>query len=158
VSINDSKKEVKILIAEDDEGHRLLIKRNFVKAGICNNLQFFEDGQSILDFIKDTILDSCNSDNESYLLILDINMPKVSGIEVLEFVKMHEYLKKIPVIMLTTTDDPREVDSCYELGCNSYITKPVVYEDFIKKIRNLGLFITVTEIPKITRDGKDDYE
>lgn len=155
MSINDSKKEVNILIAEDDEGHRLLIKRNFEKAGICNNMRFFEDGQAILDFIQSKNIESEHPNGESYLLILDINMPKVTGIEVLEYVKSQENLKKIPVIMLTTTDDPREIDSCYALGCNSYITKPVAYEDFIKKIRNLGLFITVTEIPTVNDSGKD---
>jgi len=149
------KNEVKILIAEDDEGHRLLIKRNLKKAGICNNMLFFEDGQALLDYIdKEGIEDEMNNGN-SYLLILDINMPKVNGVEVLARVKKNERLKKIPVIMLTTTDDPREINSCYELGCNSYITKPVEYQEFIEKIRSLGLFITVTEIPNLKMNGEE---
>ncbi len=139
-------KTVTILIAEDDKGHQSLIKRNLKRAGISNPMIFFDDGQMILDYLRSP---GNIKDRESYLLILDISMPKISGVEVLDFVKKDSKLKRIPTIMLTTTDDPREINNCHELGCNNYITKPIEYEDFINKIMNLGLFLTITENPSI---------
>jgi CheY-like chemotaxis protein len=76
-------------------------------------------------------------------------MPKVDGVEVRRRMKEDRELRKIPVIMLTTTDDPREVDRCHALGCNSYIVKPVDYEKFAEAIKNLGLFISLVRIPEI---------
>ncbi|MEZ4813477.1 MAG: response regulator [Caldisericia bacterium] len=139
-------KTVTILIAEDDKGHQSLIKRNLKRAGISNPMIFFDDGQLILDHLMSP---GNIKDGDSYLLILDISMPKISGVEVLDFVKNDMKLKRIPTIMLTTTDDPREINNCHELGCNNYITKPIEYEDFINKIMNLGLFLTITENPSI---------
>jgi CheY-like chemotaxis protein len=82
-------------------------------------------------------------------LLLDIRMPKVDGVEVLRRIKDDAAIRKIPVIMLTTTDDPREVARCHALGCNSYIVKPVDYDKFAETITNLGLFISLVEIPGI---------
>jgi CheY-like chemotaxis protein len=80
-------------------------------------------------------------------------MPKVDGVEVLRRLKADPELRKIPVIMLTTTDDPREVDRCHALGCNSYIVKPVDYEKFAEAIKNLGLFISLVKVPEIEPVG-----
>jgi CheY-like chemotaxis protein len=79
--------------------------------------------------------------------MLDLNMPVLDGYQVLERIKKDERTKRIPVIILTTTDEPREVRRCYELGCNVYITKPVDYEQFSEAIRKLGLFLLVATIP-----------
>ena len=81
------------------------------------------------------------------LLLLDIKMPRVDGIEVLRQLKADPETAMIPVIMLTTTDDPREVKRCYELGCSVYITKPVDYQAFVEAINRLGLFLQVVRIP-----------
>ena len=78
-------------------------------------------------------------------------MPKLDGVEVLRRIKSDPELRKLPVILLTTTDDPREVSRCHALGCNNYIVKPVDYERFADAIRNLGLFISLVEIPEIER-------
>jgi CheY-like chemotaxis protein len=83
------------------------------------------------------------------VLLLDIRMPKVDGIEVLRQVKCDPELKKLPVIMVTTTDDPREIDRCHELGCSNYITKPVEYSQFVETIRRLGLFLLTVEVPTL---------
>ena len=91
----------------------------------------------------------------SYLLLLDIRMPKVDGVEVLKKVKADPELCKMPVIMITTTDDPREVSKCHALGCSNYIKKPIDYEKFVDAIRKLGLFLMVVEVPEI--EGKDDH-
>ena len=88
-----------------------------------------------------------NAHASPLLVLLDLNMPVLNGYQVLERMKRDERTKSIPVIILTTTDDAREVSRCYELGCNVYITKPVDYEQFSEAIRKLGLFIMVMMIP-----------
>ena len=81
------------------------------------------------------------------LLLLDINMPHIDGVEVLRQVKADPATAKLPVIMLTTTDDPREVGRCYQLGCGVYVTKPVQYEQFAEAMQRLGLFLDFVKIP-----------
>jgi CheY-like chemotaxis protein len=141
--------EVTILIAEDDAGHARLIEKNLSRAGLSNPIMRFENGQQVIDFFFATDAagrPKCDR-NQSYLLLLDIRMPKVDGVEVLRRVKEDGKLRRLPVIMLTTTDDPREVEHCHALGCNSYIVKPVDYEKFTECIKNLGLFISLVEVP-----------
>lgn len=145
------KKEVVILIAEDDEAHVTLIRRNLKRAGISNEQLVFKDGQEILDFLyqrgeRKRVPDS------AYVLLLDIKMPKVDGVDVLRQVKVDPELRRVPVIMVTTNDDPREVDLCHSLGCSNYVTKPLDYQEFVEAIRRLGLFLLVVEIPKIDGD------
>jgi CheY-like chemotaxis protein len=84
--------------------------------------------------------------SKSYLLLLDINMPRMDGVEVLRRLKADESLKEIPVMMLTTTDDPREVEACYRIGCNIYITKPVDFQKFSETLKSLGLFLQVVKV------------
>jgi len=141
--------DVHILIADDDMGHATLIQRNLKRSGLSNHLIHFKDGRELLDFLF-------NSDNEphyqvgiSYLLLLDIRMPKVDGVEALLRIKEDPMLKKIPVIMLTTTDDPGEIEKCHILGCNSYIVKPINYEKFVEAINKLGIFLQVIEVPRL---------
>ena len=76
-------------------------------------------------------------------------MPKVDGIEALRQIKADAELRKLPVSMLTTTDDPREVARCYELGCNNYLVKPLDYEKFSEAIKQLGLFVSLVQVPEI---------
>lgn len=145
-------KEVVILIAEDDEGHAGLIRKNLARAGIVNNILHFWDGQELLDFLYDARRDReerVRRNGVPYVLLLDIRMPKIDGVEVLRRVKADKGMRKMPVIMITTTDDPREVEKCHELGCNSYITKPVEYENFVNAIRQLGLFLAVVQVPAL---------
>ncbi|HGE70665.1 TPA: response regulator [Candidatus Poribacteria bacterium] len=140
------KSETTIIIAEDNEGHVLLVKKNLRRAGIKNEILHFSNGQDLLDFL---FQQGENQNGKQYLLLLDIRMPKVDGIEVLRQIKQDKRFQKMPVIMLTTTDNPQEIDRCYELGCNVYITKPVDYEKFMEAINRLGLFIMVIEVPKL---------
>jgi len=141
------KNKVIILIAEDDRGHAELIKINLHNSGITNEMLHFRDGQEILDFLQIKGSGAHRDPKKSYLILLDIRMPKVSGMEVLQRLKDDPILKKIPVIIITTTDNPREIIKCHELGCNNYITKPVDYEKFINAIEQLGLFLMVVEVP-----------
>jgi CheY-like chemotaxis protein len=138
--------DVTILIAEDDEGHFSLIKKNLMRAGVYNEIVRFMNGQEVMDFLcKESAPDA--ESPKAYLLILDIRMPKVDGLKVLEAIKADEKLKRIPVIMLTTTDDPVEVQRCYELGCGLYIVKPVEYDGFVDAIRKVGQFLSIASVP-----------
>jgi CheY-like chemotaxis protein len=144
-------RNVTILVAEDDEGHALLINRNLRRAGIENPIRHFPDGQEILDFLglgDDTDAPGVEA-GQPYLLLLDIRMPKLDGVEVLRQIRADPELRGMPVIMVTTTDDPREIEHCHRLGCSTYVTKPVDYEKFVEAIRRLGLFLMVIEVPRI---------
>jgi CheY-like chemotaxis protein len=142
-------RDVVILVADDDAGHARLIEKNLRRAGLSNPISRFEDGQQILDFLFQRGDGPKRVADTSYLLLLDIRMPKVDGVEVLRQVKSDAELRKIPVSMLTTTDDPREVERCHALGCNNYIVKPVDYEKFSEAINKLGLFISLVQVPEI---------
>ena len=145
-------KEMVILIAEDDMGHAALIQKNLRRSGITNQFIHFKDGEQTLDFLFRRTQEPRLVSGTPYLLLLDIRMPRVDGVEVLRQVKQDRELKKMPVIMLTTTDDPREVENCYSLGCSNYIAKPVDYDNFVQAIQQLGLFLMVVKVPGI--DGE----
>jgi CheY-like chemotaxis protein len=141
--------EVVILIAEDDEGHARLIEKNLARAGLHNPIERFANGQQILDFLFCRGTGAHRSADTPYLLLLDIRMPQVDGVEVLRQVKDAPELRKLPVIMLTTTDDPREVERCHALGCSTYIVKPVVYDKFAEAINRMGLFVSLVQVPQL---------
>ena len=138
-----------ILIVDDDEGHAILVRENLEAAGLNNRIQHFRDGQAVLDFFFGPEAAKDRKAEHVYLVLLDIRMPKVDGIEVLRRLKADPELRKLPVIMLTTTDDAREVDRCHQLGCSVYIQKPVDYDRFAEAIRRLGLFVTLLLVPPV---------
>jgi CheY-like chemotaxis protein len=142
------KVEPTIIIVEDDEGHAILIRQNLEAAGLSNPMKHFRDGQAALDFFFKPEPGQ-KHEAHMYLVLLDIRMPKVDGIEVLRRLKGDPELRKLPVIMLTTTDDLREVERCHQLGCNVYIQKPVDYDRFAEAIRRLGLFVTLLLVPPV---------
>ncbi|MEN8265329.1 MAG: response regulator [Nitrospirota bacterium] len=133
-------KDTVILLAEDDEGHARLIMKNLRRAGLDNRILLFKDGQETLDFLLGTGEGHHRDSTSSYLLLLDISMPKINGIEVLQKIKQDDELKKTPVIMITTTDDPHEVARCHKLGCSKYIIKSDDYEKFVDAVNELGTF------------------
>ncbi len=142
-------REVSILLAEDDAGHARLIAKNLARAGLNNPIQRFQNGQDILDFLFQRGAPPHRRADAAYLLLLDIRMPKVDGVEVLRQVKSDEHLRRIPVVMLTTTEDPREVERCHLIGCNNYIVKPVEYDKFAEAIQQLGMFVSLVQVPEI---------
>jgi CheY-like chemotaxis protein len=139
-----------ILIVDDDEGHAILVRQNLEAAGLNNQIEHFRDGQAVLDYFFHPSGPSLRQSGDVYLVLLDIRMPKVDGIEVLRRLKADPELCKIPVIMLTTTDDQREVERCHRLGCSVYIQKPVDYDKFAEAIRRLGLFVTLLLVPPVS--------
>jgi len=144
-------REVIILIADDDAGHARLIEKNLDRVGLHNPIERFENGQEILDFLFRRDQGRKRIADTPYLLLLDIRMPKVDGVEVLRQLKHDPELRKMPVLMLTTTDDPREVERCHALGCSNYIVKPVDYEKFAEAIKQMGLFISLVQVPHLSQ-------
>jgi CheY-like chemotaxis protein len=144
-------REVVILVVEDEQAHAELIERNLKRAGVVNEQVWFRDGAAVLDFLR-MKGEKKREPGRAYLVLLDIRMPGIDGVEVLRQVKQDPELRRIPVIMVTTTDDPREVERCHELGCNSYVTKPVDYQQFVEAVRRIGLFLQVVEVPRV--DGE----
>lgn len=132
-----------ILIAEDDDGHAELIREHLLEAGVTSPMVRFRDGQQVMEYLA-----SGWDRDRATLLLLDINMPRMDGLEVLRRVKGDPATQGIPVIILTTTDDPREVATCYGLGCNFYITKPVGFEAFAQTLTILGRFLQVLQVAR----------
>ncbi|EKD26798.1 MAG: response regulator receiver protein [uncultured bacterium] len=143
------RKEVVIILSEDDSGHATLIVRNLRRAGLNNKVIHFKDGQETLNFFFDKNSSPAFEKGTPYLLLLDIRMPKVNGVDVLKKLKSDSAFYKIPVIIITTADNVHEVEECYQLGCSTYITKPVDYEKFIETIKQLGSFLMLNEVPVI---------
>ena len=139
---------VTIVMVEDDEGHARLIEKNIRRAGIFNDIKHFLDGGTALDYLFEA--PEGPALNGPALILLDLNLPDMSGTDILARIKADDSpLRRTPVVVLTTTDDAREVQRCYDLGCNVYITKPVNYENFADAIRQLGLFLSVIQVPAV---------
>jgi CheY-like chemotaxis protein len=138
-------KPVTIIMIEDDEGHARLIERNIRRSGVNNEIMPFTDGTSAVNYLFGK--DGLDHKGQALLILLDLNLPDMTGIDILRRIKENPYLKCAPVVVLTTTDDTHEIKRCYELGCNVYITKPVNYESFANAIRQLGLFFSVIQVP-----------
>ncbi len=145
---------VSIVLIEDDDGHATLVERNLRRAGVTNSVIRFTDGQAALDYFFGpapaagaTSGHPPREDLSNFVVLLDLQMPRVDGFEVLRRLKASPATAAAPVIVLTTTDDPREIARCYELGCNVYVTKPVEYDAFIDAVRRLGFFLKVVKLP-----------
>ena len=140
-------KPVSIVMVEDDDGHARLIERNIRRAGVNNEIIAFKDGTSALAYLLGADGSGTESAARSLLILLDLNLPDMTGVDILTKVKSNAHLKRSPVIVLTTTDDQREIKRCYDLGANVYITKPVNYASFANAIQQLGLFLSVMQVP-----------
>lgn len=140
-------KPVTIVMIEDDEGHARLIERNIRRSGADNEIIPFRSGTAALRFLFGSDGSGLEHRGRALLVLLDLNLPDMAGIDILRQIKRNEYLRSTPVVVLTTTDDSREIRRCYELGCNVYITKPIHYDTFANAIRHLGLFFSVIQIP-----------
>ena len=140
------KREVTILLIEDDPGHARLIEKN-LKRYVTNKIIRLSDGQQAVDFLFSEGAYAQSVRPSPLMVLLDLNMPVIDGYEVLRRMKKEEHTKKIPVIILTSTEDIREVSRCYDLGCNVYIVKPVDYDKFSEAMQKLGLLISIVVVP-----------
>jgi CheY-like chemotaxis protein len=132
----NSMKKFYILIAEDDADDRFLLKTAFEESGYRNTLKFVENGVELLKHLKE-VTERKNNDEYPGFILLDLNMPKKDGREVLKEIKENKIFKKIPVIVFTTTKNENEISRCYELGANSYVVKPLVFEELVHIIQAL---------------------
>ena len=140
--------EIEILFAEDNADDAFLTIRALRKSGLANKLHLVNDGEEALDFLFcKGIYQSHNCLEKLKLILLDLKMPKVSGIEVLEIVKSDPRLKTIPVVILTSSKEDPDIKQCYALGANSYIVKPVESGDFLNAIQSLGMYWMITSQP-----------
>jgi CheY-like chemotaxis protein len=139
---------VTIIMVEDDEGHARLIEKNIRRAGVANEIVPFTNGTDAVAYLMGPDGSGLVNKGRQLLVLLDLNLPDMTGIDILEKVKTNEHTKRSPVVVLTTTDDQREIQRCYDLGANVYITKPVDYDGFANAIKQLGLFFSVMQIPE----------
>lgn len=142
-----SERPVEIVMIEDDEGHARLIEKNIRRAGVTNAIRPFTNGTEAVKYLFGADGSGRVNSGKPLLILLDLNLPDMTGVDILNRVKTNEHLKLAPVVVLTTTDDAVEIQRCYDLGCNVYITKPVNYENFANAIRQLGLFFSVIQVP-----------
>ncbi|MFH1951151.1 MAG: response regulator [Pseudomonadota bacterium] len=143
-------KPVDILLVEDDPDHAELTIRALKDNNVLNEVYVVKDGQEALDFVYHR---GSYTDRKRYprpgLILLDIRLPKMDGLEVLKELKADPQLKSIPVVMLTTSERDEEIAESYGAGANSYVVKPVEFEEFTKKVKELNLYWTITNtLPK----------
>ena len=139
---------VTIAMVEDDEGHARLIEKNLRRSGVHNEIVPLADGASAIAFLFGSDGSGLVHKGRPLLILLDLNLPDMTGIDILKRIKENEHLRILPVVVLTTTDDRSEIQRCYDLGCNVYVTKPVDYEKFAHAIQQFGLFMYVMQVPE----------
>lgn len=139
--------EIQILLVEDNEGDILLTLEAFKEMKVKNNVAVVKDGAEAIEFLKKQ--GESADKTMPHLILLDINMPKLNGIEVLDFIKKNEKFRKIPVVMLTTSSSEADISECYDKSANCFITKPLDFEKFIDVIESIESFwFTTAQLPK----------
>ena len=134
-------KAIDILLIEDNENDAELAIRALQKNNVARHIIHLQDGEDALDFLFGKgQYEGRNTDNKPQMILLDLKMPKISGLEVLEQLKSDELTKTIPVVMLTSSKEHPDVDKAYSLGANSYIVKPVDFDNFRKVVNDLGIY------------------
>ncbi len=136
-----------VLIADDDDGHATLVRRNLKRGGLPSDPVHVRDGQEVLDYMYRRASWSNRTEHQALVLLLDLNMPRLGGMEVLRRLKGDAKFTRIPVIVLTTTDDPVEVDRCYSLGAAACIVKPLDSIAFSDAVQRLAQFLLSARIP-----------
>ena len=140
--------EVEILLIEDNPNDAELTMRSFKKNNITNSILHLKDGAVALEFLFGSgEFEGRNTNNKPKVILLDLKMPKVDGIEVLQKIKANDTTKTIPVVILTSSKEDPDIDKCYKLGANSYIVKPVDFDSFQKVVTQLGLYWTLLNQP-----------
>jgi two-component system response regulator len=132
---------IEILLVEDNPHDAELAMRALKEHNLSNKLHWVKDGAAALDFVFAT---GAYADRDAHqppkLILLDLRLPKVDGMEVLKKIKSDERTKFIPVVILTSSKEDRDIIESYQLGVNSYVSKPVAFEEFIKAVSELGLY------------------
>ena len=130
-----------ILLVEDNPNDELLARRALKKNAITNQLFVARDGVEALDFLLGTGGHAQRDTTQTpALVLLDLNLPRIDGFEVLRRIRAHERMRHLPVVVLTSSDEEPDVRKCYELGVNSYIRKPIDFDEFVNTVKELGLY------------------
>lgn len=136
-----NKNRVEIVLIEDNMSDAELTVRALKKNNIANDLIHLKDGVEAMDYIFATgEYEGRDINQKPKVILLDLKMPKIDGLQVLEKIKSDERTKEIPVVVLTSSKEDPDVKKCYQLGVNSYIVKPVEFDDFLKAVADLGLY------------------
>lgn len=140
--------EIEILLVEDNVGDAEMTIRALRKNNLANNLMHVKDGAQALDFIfaQGEYANRAHK-NLPKIVVLDLKMPKVNGIEVLRRIKADERTRRMPVVVLTSSKEDPDVAECYRLGVNSYVVKPVEFDEFFKAVSDLGLYWMIVNQP-----------
>jgi CheY-like chemotaxis protein len=136
-----------VLIAEDDDGHATLVRRNLRRAGVPGDPVHVKDGQELLDYMYRRGQWSDRDVHQALMILLDLNMPRIGGLDVLKTLKRDAQLAHIPVIVLTTTDNPVELERCYTGGASACLVKPVDYGSFGQMVYRLAEFLLTARLP-----------
>ncbi len=140
-----------VVMVEDDEGHASLIRKNLQRVGVLNRITHLKSGGEAIRYFQRA---SGKDGLSRTVVVLDLNLPDIDGYDVLRHLKEDAATRAMPVVVLTTSDDPKDIDRCYALGCNVFMTKPVGYEAFSEAIRKLGLMLTVVRVPHVKPETK----
>lgn len=143
-----AKNGMTIVLVEDDEGHAELVRRHLRRAGIDSPLELVPRGSEALDYVYRRGRYAERDQDLRLVVLLDINMPgELDGQDVLRRLKADPNTRSIPVVMLSTADDPHEIERCYDLGCDAFVTKPVDPDQFSDTIRRIGLLLAGASLP-----------
>ena len=151
---DDQKKSVTILMADDDQDDCLLVSRAFEASRLVNDLRFVADGEELMDYLhrRGKYADAQAAPRPG-LILLDLNMPRKDGREALKEIKNNAAIREIPVVILTTSKDEEDILRSYNLGANSYITKPVTFEGLCNVMKSLGKYwFEIVELPCKAKD------
>ncbi len=140
---------VTVLIADDDQEDQMLIKEAFEESCLVNTLAFVEDGEELLDYLhRRNGYSNPSASPRPGLILLDLNMPRKDGREALKEIKSDPDLRKIPVVVMTTSKAEEDILRTYDLGVNSFITKPVTFEGLVDVVKMLGKYwFQIVELP-----------
>jgi CheY-like chemotaxis protein len=144
------KEDTVILLAEDDDGHAILTRMALRELGVKNQIIRFKDGQETVDFLFGSGEGPSREADVHYLLLLDLRMPRVDGIAVLRRIRQDGQLRRMPVIVLSTTDNPHGIETCRRLHCSCYIVKAAGYEAFAAALEQVKPFLERCQTPRTT--------
>ena len=145
--MTEATRGITVLIAEDDDGHATLVRRNLKRAGLEAESVHVRDGQELLDYLYRRGQWHEREPHQALLILLDLNMPRLGGLDVLNVVKHEPRLAHIPIFVLTTTDNPNELDLCYTRGASACLIKPVDYGSYGIMIQRLAEFLLTARLP-----------
>ena len=135
-----------VLIVEDDDGHATLVRSHLQQAGVTSPIVRFRDGDDAWNVLARIGPEPHRRAGAAYVMLLDIRMPRRDGVTLLTKLKSSAELKALPVIMLTTTDDPRDIQECYRIGCNGYLIKSLNFREFAESLGRLGRYLRLIQV------------